>query len=216
MGRRVAIGLSGLVVLAGVVRVFVQPTRGQTVTPTDYVRWRNELKNWGRWGPNDERGATNLITEQKVLNAAKLVKSGVVVSLAHAVPQKTDPEVGPDAVFRRTTNGVNSDNYIMDSYQVTYHGLALAHVDAFCHFVFDGKMYNGYAVADNLTPETGCKKDDVMAWKDGIVTRAVLYDIPQLKGVQWLEPGTPVTRVDLEAWETKAGVKVGPGDVIML
>ena len=37
-------------------------------------------------------------------------------------------------------------------------------------------LYNGYPVADNITPETGCKKDSVMAWKDGIVTRAVLYD----------------------------------------
>ena len=55
-----------------------------------------------------------------------------------------------------------------------------------------------------------------MAWRDGIITRAVLYDIAQLKGVPWLEPGTPVTRADLEAWEKKSGVKVGPGDVPLL
>ena len=77
-------------------------------------------------------------------------------------------------------------------------------------------MYNGYSVADNITPETGCKKDGIMAWKDGIVTRAVLYDIPQLKGVDWIEPGTPITRADLEAWEKKSGVKAGPGDVLLL
>ena len=46
-----------------------------------------------------------------------------------------------------------------------------------------------------------------MAWRDGIFTRAVLYDMPQLKGVDWIEPGTPIRRVDLEAWEKKAGVK---------
>jgi kynurenine formamidase len=55
-----------------------------------------------------------------------------------------------------------------------------------------------------------------MAWKDGIVTRAVLYDMPQLKGVDSIEPGTPITRADLEAWEKKSGVKAGPGDVILL
>ena len=55
-----------------------------------------------------------------------------------------------------------------------------------------------------------------MAWRDGIVTRAVLYDMPQLKGVEWIEPGTPITRAALEAWEKKAGVKAGPGDVVLL
>src|SRR5882762_3413684 len=65
----------------------------------------------------------------------------------------------------------------------------------------------------NISPETGCKKGSVMAWKDGVVTRAVLYDIPQLKGVDSIEPGTPITRADLEAWEKKGGVKAGPGVV---
>ena len=55
-----------------------------------------------------------------------------------------------------------------------------------------------------------------MAWRDGIVTRGVLYDIAQLKGVDWVEPGTPITRADLEAWEKKMGVKAGPGDVVLL
>ena len=77
-------------------------------------------------------------------------------------------------------------------------------------------MRNAHHGVTSITPETGCKKDGIMAWKDGIVTRAVLYDIPQSKGVDWIEPGTPVTRADLEAWEKKSGVKAGPGDVILL
>jgi kynurenine formamidase len=77
-------------------------------------------------------------------------------------------------------------------------------------------MYNGYPVAENITKERGCIKGDITAWKDGVVTRAVLYDIPALKGVDWVEPGTPVTRADLEAWEKKSGVKAGPGDLVLL
>ena len=77
-------------------------------------------------------------------------------------------------------------------------------------------MYNGFSIADNVSMEGGCKKGSVMAWRDGVVTRAVLYDMPQLKGVEWIEPGTPITRADLEAWEKKAGVKAGPGDVVLL
>jgi kynurenine formamidase len=71
-------------------------------------------------------------------------------------------------------------------------------------------------VAGNLSAETGCAKGSVMNWKDGVVTRAVLYDIAQLKGVDWVEPGTPIRRADLEAWEQRAGVKAGPGDVVLL
>lgn len=52
--------------------------------------------------------------------------------------------------------------------------------------------------------------------KDGIVTRAVLLDIPRLRGVQSLPPGTRVTRADIEAWEKQAGVRIGPGDAVLL
>src|ERR1700690_2352741 len=64
-----------------------------TVTPADYLRWQQEYKNWGRWGANDERGTSNLITAAKSLSAARLVKSGIVVSLAHAVIQVPDAEI---------------------------------------------------------------------------------------------------------------------------
>jgi kynurenine formamidase len=209
---------SGLIlaVLMGVPPLVLGQTKSTTAaTPADYLRWRSELKNWGRWGANDERGTTNLITPAKVLSATKLVKTGQVVSLAHAVPQVADDEVPAAGVFHRTTNAI-SDTNTTDNYQVSYHGLAVSHMDSFCHFFLDGTLYNGYKVAETITPQSGCKKDSIMAWKDGIVTRAVLYDMPQLKGVDSIEPGTPITRADLEAWEKKSGVKAGPGDVIVL
>ncbi|MGD0966422.1 MAG: cyclase family protein [Candidatus Acidiferrales bacterium] len=214
--------LLAVVLLAGGAWVASRPqAHGQTagapaVTPADYLRWQTEFKNWGRWGANDERGTTNLITAAKSLRAAKLVKTGIVISLAHAVPQVADAEIPPRSVFHRTTEGIFPTGTV-DNYQVSYHGRGMSHMDSFCHFFgADGKMYNGYPASENLTAETGCKKDSVMAWRDGIVTRAVLYDMPQLKGVDWIEPGTPITRADLEAWEQKSGVKVGPGDIILL
>ena len=82
---------------------------GSSVTPDDYKRWRTELRNWGRWGPNDQKGTANLITPQKVQNAARLVRSGIVVSLAGAVPQQEAADVGPNQVFRRTTNSDRPD-----------------------------------------------------------------------------------------------------------
>lgn len=78
-----------------------------TATPADYLRWRTEMKNWGRWGATDQLGVSNLITAAKIQTAARLVKSGVVVSLAHPVPQKTEADVPAASVFHRTTNIVS-------------------------------------------------------------------------------------------------------------
>ena len=210
---------SGLLLACGL-GIYLRPTKSQTaspgtVTPEQYLKWKDQFKTWGRWGPDDQKGMTNLITPAKVLSAMKLVRAGLVVSIAHPVPQQVDAEVPAGSVFHRVTNSISATG-TTDNYQVSYHGLALSHMDSFCHIFADGKMYNGFPVADNITPEAGCKKGGVMAWKDGIVTRAVLYDMPQLKGVDWIEPGTPITRDDLEAWEKKSGVKAGPGDVILL
>jgi len=75
-------------------------------------------------------------------------------------------------------------------------------------------MYNG--VSHQTVTPAGCAKSGIQGLKNGIVTRGILIDIPRLKGLPYLEPGTPVFPEDVEAWEKKAGVKVGSGDVIFL
>jgi kynurenine formamidase len=77
-------------------------------------------------------------------------------------------------------------------------------------------MWNGYPVAGLVTREGGAARNSVLTMKGGIVTRAVLYDIPRLKGVPYLEPGTRIFPADLEAWERKVGVRVGAGDALLL
>jgi kynurenine formamidase len=52
--------------------------------------------------------------------------------------------------------------------------------------------------------------------KDGIFTRGILVDIPVLKGVPYLETSVAIFPEDLEAWEKKAGVKVGAGDALFV
>ena len=186
-----------------------------TVTPADFVQWRTEFKNWGRWGPDDQKGMTNLITPEKVQEATALVQDGVVISLAHPVPQEVAADVNENGLFYRTTNRISATG-TSDTYRVSYHGLTVAHMDTWCHRFFDGEMYNAIPVEGNLTEEEGCREGSVMNWRDGVTTRAVLYDIPQLMGVEWIEPGTPITRAHLEAWEERSGVKAGPGDVVVL
>src|SRR5215207_4810884 len=124
-----------------------------------YERWRTEFKTWGKWAPmgQESTGATNLITPQKVASALRLVRSGIVVSLAHAEPQVVAADVGANGIFRRVTNAI-TDGGTTDNYQVSYHGQTVAHIDTWCHFFENGLMYNGVPVKDTITTESGCIK----------------------------------------------------------
>jgi kynurenine formamidase len=182
-----------------------------------YERWRTEFKTWGRWAPvgEDTKGTTNLITPEKVASAMRLARDGIVVPLAHAEPQTVAADVAEAGLFRRSTVNL-TDVGTTDNYQVSYHGQTVGHMDTWCHFFENGQMYNGVPVAGNVTRENGCIKGSVMNWRNGVTTRAVLYDIAQLKGVDWVDPTVPITRADLEAWERRSGVRAGPGDIVVL
>ena len=193
------------------------PPPGTAELRAQYERWRTEMKTWGRFAPvgQESKGASSLITPEKVASAMRLARDGIVVSLAHAEPQVEAADVAAAGLFRRTTNNI-TDVGTTDNYQVSYHGQTVAHMDTWCHFFENGQMYNGVPVAGNISNERGCIKGGVMAWKDGVTTRAVLYDIAALRGADWAEPTQPVTRAELEAWERRSGVRAGPGDVVLL
>jgi kynurenine formamidase len=182
-----------------------------TVVKADVDRWMTELSNWGRWGKDDQIGTLNLITAAKRKQAVGLVKEGYPVSLAHDVlKDKAEDNTSPFVHTMLPRAGT----FWLDSYSVNYHGYAHTHMDALCHASYQGKMYNGFS-ADEVTKE-GAGKLSILSAKSGVMTRGVLMDIAKLKGVDYLEPGTPVYPEDLDAWEKKAGVKVSPGDVIFL
>jgi kynurenine formamidase len=185
-----------------------------TVTAAEYERWQTELTNWGRWGKDDEMGALNLITPAKRKQAAALVKEGVTVSLASNAATSKALDVPCPAEWAMTAANQNAATD-----RIAYpciHGAGATHIDSFAHIFFNGKMWNGYPVDGNVSKEHGAQRNSVLNMKHGIVTRAVLYDIPRLKGVPYLEPGTRIFPEDLEAWEKKSGVRVGAGDAFLL
>jgi kynurenine formamidase len=168
-----------------------------------------QIKNWGRWGKDDQLGSANLVTAAQRKQAAALVKEGVSVSLAHnPLTERAEDNGSP---FEHTMLRGNS----MDRYAVSYHGYAHSHIDALCHFLYKDQTYNGYARAD-VNTDKGCAKLGIDNLKNGIVTRGILFDIPRLRNVEYLEPSTPIYVEDLEAWEKKIGVKVQPGDALLL
>jgi kynurenine formamidase len=181
----------------------------RTVTAAQYESWKKDLSNWGRWGKDDQIGALNLITAAKRKEAAALVKEGFSVSLAG----DADTVKAVDNPFPYEHEMLAIGN---DRIGVRYHGIAHCHIDSLAHINENGVFYNGYKPDADAVLKGGHQKNSIHNLKNGIFTRGILLDIPRLKGVPYLEPGTPIYVEDLEAWERRAGVKVAAGDALFV
>ena len=171
-----------------------------------------ELSNWGRWGKEDQRGTLNLITPEKRRQAIKLVRDGVSISLAHTVDKEKYPD-NPRPLGQQMT--LDAAGHALDLYTIWYHGSTITHIDALCHYSVDGKLYNGFSKAEKIG-DGGCSVLGIENQRNGFFTRGILIDLPRLKKVEYLEPGTPVNPADIEAWEKYAGVKIAAGDAVFL
>lgn len=203
-----------LAVVLGLVAMGSAAQSPAPVSRAQFDAWMQEISNWGRWGEDDQLGTLNLVTPAKSRAAIGLVRDGTSISMA------LDLNTVQDAVnanpFRHsvTTGHFGGHAVAGDDYGVQYHGFAHSHIDDLAHFAHKGKLYNGHGF-DTIKP-TGATELGIHHLKDGIVARGVLVDMPWLKGVDFLEPGTAVTVADFEAWEEKTGVKVRSGDVLLL
>jgi kynurenine formamidase len=180
----------------------------------DVDRLVKELSNWGRWGKHDQLGALNLITPKKRLEALAIVKRGISVSLARNVETKLAADNPSPFKQVMLKSGADKGPWAMDEYTVSYHGVAHTHMDSLCHLFYKDKMYNGFS-RDQVTA-TGAKKLSIHNIKQGIMTRGILIDIPQLRGQRFLEPGVAIYPEDLDEWETETGTQIRPGDVVFI
>src|SRR5471032_1116065 len=207
----IAAGTLSTALLAGAGGQSTSPQPGSRA-PRDAAEFDvlfQQVKNWGRWGPNVQLGSANLVTPAKRKQAIALAKTGETVSLASTIlTEKAEDNASP---FEHTMLRGNN----MDRYAISYHGYAHSHMDALCHILYKDQTYNGYARAD-VNTDKGCTKLGIQNLKNGIVTRGILIDIPRLRNLPYLEPGTAIYVEDLEAWEKKAGVTIGSGDAVFL
>lgn len=209
----VAVMLSGMIfsVLAGQ----SGSSSNKKLTKADVDAMMKELSNWGRWGKDDQLGAMNLVTPAKRKQAAAQVREGISVSLAHDTNTETAPDNAQPYEHSMTLSGVgNRGQFSLDKIGVSFHGYQHTHLDALCHMFWQGKMYNGFS-QEEVTKE-GASKLSIANLKQGVFTRGILIDLPRLKGVPYLEPGTPIYPEDLDAWEKMAKIKVSAGDVIFV
>jgi kynurenine formamidase len=174
--------------------------------------------NWGRWGPEDERGTLNYITREHVRHAASLIRTGRTVSLAipiNKVAGSENPQPPTHLMVQSydAASPLGEPQFAMDYFGGGCHGDCHTHIDALCHIAYKGKLYNGKPA--NLVTSHGPSLMDITAYAHGIVGRGVLLDIPRLRGVKWLEPGEAVGREELEAAEKAEGVRLGEGDIFL-
>ena len=178
----------------------------------------DHCRNWGRWGAEDQRGTLNLIAPEHRLRAAELVREGVSVSCAHPINTVSDVENISPALHYIVRGGDVAEGVTFastaDFLGVAPHGLAHSHLDALCHFCWQGKIYNDRPVS--AVTSTGARANAITIGQEGIVSRGVLLDIPRLLGVEWLETDHAVTVEQLERAEAAGSVRVDTGDILLV
>src|SRR5262249_33886787 len=172
--------------LAIATRGFADEPARKKLTKDDIDAMMKSLSNWGRWGKDDQLGALNLITPEKRKQAAALIKDGVSISLARDAIKEPMDSSPP---FRHRMVGLPKEGQEIsgaaDEYSVAYHGFTITHMDALCHLIYKGKMYNGFA--DREVTAKGARKLGIQNVKGGVFTRCVLMDMPRLFGSRYLD-----------------------------
>lgn len=220
MNRRIyqTFSLLALASLFAVAANLADSTSAQSrakLTKADIDRMMTELSNWGRWGKDDQLGALNLITAAKRKQAAALVTEGASVSLARNTNTEREPDNSNPYQHTMVLTGADSEGqWSADTFSILFHGYQHTHMDALCHIFYQGKMYNGFSRRE--VTAKGAQKLAITNLKQGIFTRGILMDVAALKGVPYLELGAAIYPEDLEAWEKKAGIKVGAGDAVFI
>lgn len=176
--------------------------------------------NWGRWGSEDQRGTLNLITDDVRARAVGEARTGRSVSLAMPIDPAPFLSVPGAPAGGASSPGVQQalmftgapPMAMAELLVVTPHHPGVTHIDAPVHVPVDGSVYPGRPLSEAATA-TGIAHGSTTAFAAGVLTRGVLLD---------LAPGTrlprahPVTAADLEDAEARAGVRLEPGDALVV
>ena len=201
------------------------------------VEWRevaDRVRNWGRWGQDDELGTLNHITPERIRYAASLAKTGKVISCG--VPLNAHGPQGAHGLRRNpihlmTVDGNDRDMALLakewqgpteqwvtelyanapgrftDDY-IIMPLQSCTQWDALSHFFYEDKIYNGYPAS--AVTSLGAVKDliEPVAKRGQIVGRGVLLDVARHRGVDQLGPDEVVPPEELDAIVKAQGVEI--------
>ncbi len=214
LGVGVTIGLG--VALLGAALVGGEPARASVGTSP--------------WGPKDEIGRLNSMTDESRSAVLSRVKGGRVfdLSVEYFVGMPSWQAAG-DPPYQMWLTHTPHGNVVADPMKVgahqnehvSYTGTAVSmythmgtHIDALSHFGLDGKIYNGFEAKEHLGDRgwrvAGAEK------LPPIVARGVLLDVARAKGVDMLPDGYRITRGDLTETLRKQGLSLRQGDVALI
>jgi kynurenine formamidase len=170
-----------------------------------------------KWGAADERGSVNHQKPAAVMNAAKLIKTGEVIALAHVL--------GPSMAFFGTRRfDMHTKRTFMNQFSnmrgsneeiiITELGQVGTQFDGFAHQTHLNSWYNCQKVDENAD-RTGFKKFGVHN-VGALFTRGVLIDVAAFKGVEMLGDNYEITVEDLEGALKKQNLTLQPGDAVVI
>src|SRR6058998_4402356 len=164
--------------------------------------WRppaDEQRCPSKWGAGDQRGSANHAKPENVLRAARLIKTGEVIELAHVL--SPDMPLSSTRQYnihtKRTLMNPQSNRRGSNEELVTSEiGQVGTQLDGFTHQTIGDSLYNCVKL-DDVQTRTGFKKlgiENVGA----LFTRGVLIDVAGLKGVDTLPDTYEITVQDLQ------------------
>ncbi len=169
-----------------------------------------------KWGPDDQRGSANHMGPETVLRAARLIRSGATIELAHVLSGSMPlgdrhfdlypkPSVMNPESNRR---GSNEELVVAEMGQVG------TQFDGFSHQTIGNTMYNCVPVDETLTRNgfTRLGVENVGT----LMTRGVLLDIAALKGVDMLAEDYEITAADLQEALAMRSLALEPGDAVIV
>jgi kynurenine formamidase len=199
------------------------------LTMSDIHAAAERLKNWGRWGPDDEIGTLNHTRPEDVVAAARLVQKGKIMSLAlpydNNGPQggkSQYPALGRfNPIHLMIRAGTDAYAGVLDHRKIrgaddiiimpTQCGTQW---DGLGHIFYGDQMWNGYDC--RTVTSFGAQKCGIEKTREKMVGRGVLLDIPRMLGGQYLLDGFAITSEMLDRAERHFGVEVRRGDHLLV
>jgi len=173
---------------------------------------------WGLFGDDDQLGTINLLTPERVMEAARLVRKGAVFPLNLRIDQPNPPMFGrraPEHHLLEIGGGIARDDYLDNFWpQASSQWDALRHV----RHPQDG-FYNGVK-NEEVSLAEGSKLGIEHFARRGIVGRGVLLDLERHLRQQGtpLDPqsSTMIRKGTLDACAAAQGVEIEAGDILIL
>lgn len=170
-----------------------------------------------RWGPDDERGAANLMRPEVVLRAARLIQAGEVIEMGYPLYAGM-PAYGNriyNQQLKRTRWPAGSNMRGSTEEIITSElGQIGTQIDGFGHQSIGNDLYNCFQLDEVASPTEFSRLGIENA--GGLFTRGILLDVAGLKGVEMLGDQYEITVQDLRATLERQNLTLEAGDAVIV